>query len=153
MHCCGHLQSHIVSNLYYLISRIRSSFLSGLKACSLIQISRHIGPLSFHRRTYAPSSHLLCSFLPLLQRTQPSVIQYSYLELGVLYAAPSVIQLYILVISFCPVESRTLCAARSSAILCLRTTFGPSFVNWPGHGLRFTRILGLHGFPPCSHST
>ena len=46
------------------------------------------------------------------------------------------------VISFCTVQLRTLCAACSLATLCFSTISGP-----------VSRLLGLHGLPPCPHSS
>ena len=55
-------------------------------------------------------------------------------ESRIFYAAPAVIRSRNPLISFCTVQLRTLCTARSFATLCLFTTFGPSPGSFPASG-------------------
>ena len=88
----------------------------------------------------ASSSRSLCTLSSLLQRVQHSVRPLSSKE--------SFLQSWDTrprtpLISFCAVQLRTLCAARSLASLSLSMT--PVWI--------VAQFLGLHGLPPCPHSS
>ena len=137
-------QSLVVSLLLSLVSTLLFSRTGGVLSHLNFLIQ---GSLNFHQDTCAPSSCSLCSLSSTLQRTQPTVrfLSLGLAESRILPAAPVDTCPRTTLITFCIVQLRTLCPSHSGDSLSLYDLWSRPW--------RVSLLLGLHGLPPCPHSS
>ena len=145
------LQSLVVSLLLSLVSTLvfsrtgcvlshRSSLTHRLPRFSQRNLCSYV-TLALSSLVYA-ATNTAFFYAPIsLALAEPRFISLALAEPRFLDAAPADARFRTLLISFCTVQLRTLCAARSLAIFCLFTASGPS----PGE------LLGFWGFMVFQH--
>ena len=128
------LLSAVLRSLSALASRSQSPLLSNWRHMVLFKLIDTQTLLVSTEELVLPRQ-ARCLLTSSLQWTQPSDKLFISLKLAQsrsLDAAPVAIRLWTFLISFCTVQLRTLCVARSLVTLDLFMTSGPSHKNLPG---------------------